>query len=145
VANENPIVVKSPDLIEVNQLPHPGAVLIAVLSVLGTLGVNVTAAAADLGVGGIAIALAAQRTIENPFGGVTLFDDQRVRVGDSSRFGDQVGTIEGIGLRSTGVRTPDRTAISVPNAEFSNLHLENYAKRDQMRLYAAPDIYLVSA
>jgi MscS family membrane protein len=110
-------------------------VLIAVLSVLGTLGVNVTAAVAGLGVGGIAIALAAQKTIENLFGGITLFADQPVQVGDFFRFGDQVGTVEEIGLRSTRVRTLDRTVISVPNAEFSNLHLENFARRDQMRLW----------
>ncbi len=104
------------------------------LAVLSAAGVNVTAAVAGLGVGGIAVALAAQKSIENLFGGVTLFADQPVRVGDYFRFGDQTGTVEEIGLRSTRVRTLDRTVVSIPNAELSSLQLENFAKRDRMRL-----------
>jgi MscS family membrane protein len=105
------------------------------LAVLANAGVNVTAAMAGLGVGGIAVALAAQKTIENLFGGMTLFADRPVRVGDFFRFGNQVGTVEQIGLRSTRVRTLDRTVLTVPNAEFSNLHLENFATRDRIRLH----------
>jgi MscS family membrane protein len=110
-------------------------VLIGVLGTLGSLGVNISAAVAGLGVGGIAVALAAQRTIENLFGGVTLYADRPVRVGDFFRYGDQVGTVEEIGLRSTRVRTLDRTVITIPNAQFSNMALENFAKRDRMRLW----------
>jgi MscS family membrane protein len=110
-------------------------VAIGVLAVLGTLGVNITAAVAGLGVGGIAVALAAQKTIENLFGGINLFADRPVRVGDFFRYGDQVGTVEEIGLRSTRVRTLDRTVVTIPNAEFSNLRLENFARRDRMRLW----------
>jgi MscS family membrane protein len=124
-----------PALVPAQRFTKAAILLIAFLSVLGTLGVNVTAALAGVGVGGIAIALAAQKTIENLFGGVTLFADQPVRVGDFFRFGSQVGTVEEIGLRSTRVRTLDRTVVSVPNAEFSNLHLENFATRDRMRLW----------
>lgn len=109
--------------------------LLAFLGVLGTLGVNVMAAVAGLGVGGIAIALAAQKSIENLFGGVTLFADRPVAVGDFCRYGDQVGTVEEIGLRSTRIRTLDRTVVTIPNAEFSNLKLENYARRERMRLF----------
>jgi MscS family membrane protein len=110
-------------------------VVIGVLGVLGSLGVNISAAVAGLGVGGIAVALAAQKTIENLFGGITLFADRPVRVGDFFRYGGQVGTVEEIGLRSTRVRTLDRTVVSIPNAEFSNMALENFAKRDRMRLW----------
>jgi MscS family membrane protein len=60
--------------------------------------------------------------------------DQPVRVGDFCKFGDKVGTIEDIGLRSTRVRTLDRTVVSIPNAEFAQIQLENYAKRDRIRL-----------
>jgi MscS family membrane protein len=81
------------------------------------------------------VALAAQKTIENLFGGVTLFADRPVRVGDFFRYGDQVGTVEEIGLRSTRVRTLDRTVVTIPNAQFSNMALENFAKRDRMRLW----------
>jgi MscS family membrane protein len=110
-------------------------VVIGGLGVLGSLGVNVSAAVAGLGVGGIAVALAAQRSLENLFGGITLFADRPVRVGDFFRYGDQVGTVEEIGLRSTRVRTLDRTVVAIPNAEFSNLRLENFARRDRMRIW----------
>jgi len=109
--------------------------LIAFVAVLDNFGFNVTALVAGLGVGGIAVALAAQKSIENLFGGVMLYADRPVRVGDFCKFGDQIGTIEEIGMRSTRVRTLDRTIVTVPNAEFSNLHLENYTRRDFIRLY----------
>lgn len=105
----------------------------AILATLNSFGFNVTAVLAGLGVGGIAIALAAQRTFENLIGGITLFADQPVAVGDFCRFGDSVGTVEAIGLRSTRVRTLDRTLITVPNGEFASMHLENFAKRDKIR------------
>jgi MscS family membrane protein len=106
---------------------------IAAIAMLSNFGFNVTALVAGLGVGGIAIALAAQKSLENLFGGITLYADQPVRVGDFCRFGDKIGTVEDIGLRSTRVRTLDRTVVSIPNAEFSNLQLENFAKRDRVR------------
>ncbi|MDH3685694.1 MAG: mechanosensitive ion channel family protein, partial [Myxococcales bacterium] len=77
----------------------------------------------------------AQKSLENLFGGISLFADRPVRVGDFFRYGDQVGTVEEIGLRSTRVRTLDRTVVAIPNAEFSNLRLENFARRDRLRLY----------
>ncbi|HEX2165356.1 MAG TPA: mechanosensitive ion channel family protein, partial [Thermoanaerobaculia bacterium] len=107
---------------------------LGVLAVLQNVGVNVTALVAGLGVGGLAIALAAQKTVENLFGGMTLVVDQPVRVGDFCRFGTQTGTVEAIGLRSTRIRTLDRTLITVPNAEFSELQLETFAARDRIRL-----------
>ena len=107
---------------------------IGVLAVLQNMGVNVTAILAGLGVGGLAVALAAQKSLENLFGGIMLAVDQPVRVGEFCRFGDQKGTVEDIGLRSTRVRTLDRTVITVPNADFSSMQLENYAERDRMRL-----------
>lgn len=114
--------------------------VMAVLVAMDNFGFNVTALLAGLGVGGIAVALAAQKTVENLFGGVTLYADRPVRVGDFCRFGDKIGTVEEIGLRSTRVRTLDRTVISVPNAEFANLQLENFAKRD--RIWYHPTIGL---
>jgi MscS family membrane protein len=109
---------------------------LALVAILDTFGFSVTALIAGLGVGGIAVALAAQKTIENLFGGITLYGDRPVRVGDFCRFGDKIGTVEEIGIRSTRVRTLDRTVITIPNAEFSNLQLENFALRDSMRLHA---------
>ncbi|MGA8025731.1 MAG: mechanosensitive ion channel domain-containing protein, partial [Bryobacteraceae bacterium] len=55
-----------------------------------------------------------------------------VLVGDSCQFGGQVGTVEDIGLRSTRIRTPDRTVVTIPNAQFSTMTLENYSRRDRM-------------
>ena len=102
------------------------------LVILYAAGVNITAALAGLGVGGIAVAFAAQKTLENLFGGITITSDQPVRVGDFCRFGDQVGTVEDIGLRSTRIRTPDRTLVSVPNGHLSSISLENFGVRDKI-------------
>jgi MscS family membrane protein len=108
-------------------------VVIGIIFLLRDLGFNVTAIVAGLGVGGLAIALAGQKTIENLFGGVSVTLDQPVRVGDFGRYGDIVGTVEDIGLRSTRVRTLDRTVVAIPNAEFSHMKLENFEKRDKLR------------
>jgi len=108
---------------------------VAFVAVLDNFGFNVTALVAGLGVGGIAVALAAQKSIENLFGGVMLYADSPARVGDFCRWSGQVGTVEEIGMRSTRIRTLDRTVITVPNAEFSNLQIENFTRRDSMRLY----------
>ena len=102
-----------------------------VLVTLHYFGVNPTAALAGLGVGGIAVALAAQKTLENVIGGVSLIFDQAVRVGDSLKVGDTQGTVEDIGLRSTRIRTPDRTVVSVPNGQIANMTLENFSSRDK--------------
>jgi MscS family membrane protein len=98
---------------------------------LSHFGVNPTAALAGLGVGGIAVALAAQKTLENVIGGVSIIFDQAVRVGDSLKFAEMQGTVEDIGLRSTRIRTPDRTVVSVPNGQIANASLENISIRDK--------------
>jgi MscS family membrane protein len=108
------------------------AVLIAILATLGSWGYDTTALLAGLGVGGLAIALAAQKTLENLFGGIAITSDKPVLVGDFCRYGDKIGTVEDIGLRSTRIRTLDRTVVTVPNAEFSSLQIENFGKRDKM-------------
>ena len=76
-------------------------VVLALFTIMGTLGFNLTAPLAGLGIGGIAIAFAAQKTLENLFGGVSILGDEVIRVGDTCRFGDRVGTVEDISLRST--------------------------------------------
>lgn len=94
-------------------------------------GVNPTAALAGLGVGGIAVALAAQKTLENVIGGVSLIFDDVARVGDTLKVGETLGTVEDIGLRSTRIRTLDRTVVSVPNGHIANMTIENLAARDK--------------
>ena len=106
-------------------------VSLAVLAVLDNAGFDLKAVLTGLGVGGIAVALAAQKTLENIFGGVAIVADQPVRVGDFCKFGDYSGTVEDIGLRSTRIRTIDRTLISVPNGAFSGINIENFSPRDK--------------
>ncbi|MBI4903949.1 MAG: mechanosensitive ion channel family protein [Acidobacteria bacterium] len=106
--------------------------LLAVAAVLSDWGYNATAIVAGLGVGGLAIAFAAQKTIENFFGSVSVITDRPVAVGDFCRFGDRLGTVEDIGLRSTRIRGIERTLISVPNSQFSSMTLENFSRRDKM-------------
>jgi MscS family membrane protein len=94
-------------------------------------GVNVTALLAGLGVGSIAVALAARKTLENVFGGLALIMSEAARVGDVCKIVDQIGTVEDIGLATTRIRTFDRTLVSVPNANLSQATLENFAMRDK--------------
>ena len=101
------------------------------LAMLRHFGVNLTPALAGLGVGGIAVALAAQKTLENVIAGASLIFDQAVRVGDSLKMGDVLGTVEHIGLRSTRIRTLDRTLVSVPNSQIANVSLETLSARDK--------------
>jgi MscS family membrane protein len=110
--------------------------VLAGVAVLDSFGFSITALVAGLGVGGIAIALAAQKTVENLFGGFTLYADRPIQVGEFGRFGDMVGTVEEIGLRSTRIRTLDRTLVTIPNAEFSAMHIETFAVRDRMRFFS---------
>jgi MscS family membrane protein len=93
------------------------------------LGLPVVPLLAGLGVGGLALALAAQPTIENLIAALTLHADRPVRVGEFCRFGDTLGTVEEIGMRSTRIRTLDHTVLSVPNADVSKGRVENYSAR----------------
>ena len=106
--------------------------VIALLSVIHAWGYGISTVLAGIGVGGIAVALAAQKTIENLFGGVSVIGDRPVLVGDDCKFGTQTGTVIHIGLRSTQLRTPDRTIVSVPNGQFSSMALENLSNRDKI-------------
>ena len=108
--------------------------VIGFMFVLHTFGINPSAALAGLGVGGIAIALAAQKTLENVIGGASLILDEAVRVGDSIKVGEVVGTVESIGLRSTRVRTNDRTLVTIPNGQMATMTLENFSARDNFWL-----------
>jgi MscS family membrane protein len=106
-------------------------IFVGLLVTLRYFGVNPTAALAGLGVGGIAVALAAQKTLENVIGGVSLILDQAVRVGDKLKVGDALGTVEEIGLRSTRIRTYDRAVVSVPNGQIATMVLKNLSSCDK--------------
>lgn len=96
------------------------------------LGVPVYGIVAGLGVGGLAIALAAQPTIENLIGGLNLFADKPIRVGDVCKYGGETGTVEMIGIRSTRIRGPDRTLTTIPNAALAKMPIVNLTRRDQI-------------
>ena len=96
------------------------------------LGLPVFSVLAGLGIGGLAVALAIRPTLENLIGGIILYTDQPVRVGDFCTFGDKSGTIETIGVRSTKIRALDRTIITIPNAALADMQLVNYAHCDRM-------------
>ena len=111
--------------------------LVTIAAILSAWGYDTTTILAGLGVGGLAIALAAQKTIENLFGGVAVITDRPVAVGDFCKFGDLVGTVEDVGLRSTRIRTLGRTVVTVPNAEYSTMTLENFSKRESAAGHSA--------
>lgn len=103
--------------------------LIALLTWLSNLGINISTLLAGLGVGGLALALALQRPLEDLMGALTLFTQQPVRVGDFCKYGNVEGVVEEIGLRTTRIRTLDNTLVCVPNAKISVSDIENYTAR----------------
>jgi MscS family membrane protein len=120
---------------------------VGILAVLGALGFNMSTALAGLGIGGLAIGFGAQQTIANLFGGVSVLADEVFRVGDVCKFGDRTGTVEDIGLRSTRIRTDERTLVAIPNGTVATINLENLSRREKilfktnlgLRLDSKPD------
>jgi MscS family membrane protein len=106
--------------------------VMALFFVLGVLGFNLTTALAGVGIGTLAIGFGAQQTIANLFGGVAVLGDEVIRVGDVCKFGDRTGTVEDIGLRSTRVRTEERTLLAIPNGTVATINVENLSRRDKM-------------
>ena len=106
--------------------------LLALISWMDNLGYEVTTILAGLGVGGIAVALASQKSLENLIGSITIYMSQPVHVGDFCKFGDTLGTIEEIGLRATQMRTLGRTVVYIPNAMFASGKIENLTRRDKI-------------
>jgi MscS family membrane protein len=112
------------------------AMLLAIFAGLGTvflfadfIGVPIGPLLGGLGVGGIAVALAVRPTLENVIGGLTLFADRPARVGESCQIGNQSGTIEEIGLRTTKLRRRDDTVVTISNAEVAQARIENLSRR----------------
>ena len=119
----------------IGKLSKALAVIVGLLVVLYIAGINITAALTGLGIGGIALAFAAQKTLENLFGGIMIISDQPIRVGDFCKAGAYSGTVVSIGLRSTYIRTPERTIVSIPNGQLAVMSLENFALRDKIFLH----------
>jgi len=106
----------------------------AVVAIIAELGYPVASLLAGLGIGGLALALAAQKTVENVFGAFSIGVDQPFREGDLVRVDTVLGFVEAIGLRSTRIRTLDRTTVSIPNGKLADMRVETLATRDRMRL-----------
>jgi len=109
-----------------------GILIIAVVVALALLGLNVTTTLAGLGIGGLAVALAAQKTLENLIGGISLLLDKAIQKGDFCKIGDRLGTVEDIGLRSLKLRTLDQNLLVVPNGVLAQMRFENLKERPKL-------------
>ncbi len=112
-------------------LAKSGLILFTILLLLHNFNVDVSSGIAFLGLGGLALALGAQKVIENLIGSVVVVADKPVDIGDFCRFGTIMGHVESVGIRSTRIRTLDRTLVTIPNGVFSSVEIENYDKRDK--------------
>jgi MscS family membrane protein len=121
-------------LILMQRMNHIVILIIALLAALAFLGLNVTTALAGLGIGGLAVALAAQKTLENLIGGISLLLDRAIQVGDFCKIGDRVGTVADIGLRSLKLRTLDQNLLVVPNGVLAQMQFENMKDRPKLLL-----------
>jgi MscS family membrane protein len=120
----------------VHQLLRVSLFSLAVLVVLAFLGFDTKAILAGVGIGGIALALAAQKTLENLFGGITLIMDKVFAVGDDCVILDRQVTIRDIGLRSITMSTREGTEISFPNGMLSQNSIENLSRRTKFLISA---------
>ena len=107
-------------------------IVVATLLWLENLGFKIHTILAGLGIGGLAVALAAQKSIENLIAGITLYISAPVKTGDLCRFNGDIGFIEEIGLRYTRIRTIPRTLLNIANSLFVDMKLENLSKRDEI-------------
>jgi MscS family membrane protein len=119
-------------LILMQRMTRVAMLIIAFFAALALFGLNVKTALAGLGIGGLAIALGAQKTLENLIGGVSLLMDKAVQVGDFCKIGDRVGTVEDIGLRSLKIRTLDQNMLVVPNGLLATMQFENMKARPKL-------------
>ncbi len=109
-------------------------VAVGLVAILQDWGINVSAFIASLGIGGLAFALAAKDTAANLFGGLTLLADQSLKIGDWVKAGGVEGTVEDIGLRTTKIRSFEKSLIVVPNQTIANSPIENFSRRGQRRI-----------
>lgn len=106
--------------------------VVAIALAMDRMGLNVTGWFAALGIGGLALAFGAQKTIENFVVGLTMIIDQPLRIGDFCKIGTTIeGTVEDIGMRSTRLRTNEQTTVTIPNGMLSTLPIENFALRNR--------------
>jgi MscS family membrane protein len=109
--------------------------LVLIIALLTHAGVNVSALVAGLGIGGIALALAAQKTLADLFGGLSIVMRGAVRVGDFCQIDGINGIVEDIGISALNLRTLDGSIVSIPNAKVAEAALENFSLREQFWLH----------
>lgn len=122
------------------RLAKAAVIAIVGMAILDAFGFDVTGVVAALGIGGLALALGAQKTVENLVASVSILSDRPLRVGDFCKIGDALGTVEDIGMRSTRIRTLDRTIVTIPNSNLVDSQIENFAGRDRFLFH--PTLYL---
>jgi MscS family membrane protein len=110
--------------------------LVAIFVILSLMGVDTTTALAGVGIGGVAVALGAQKTVENLLGGIFLISDKALAVGDECRIADRVGRVEDITLRSVRLRTVEQTLLAIPAGALAQAHIENFSTRGKMLIQA---------
>jgi MscS family membrane protein len=134
---EQPWVVDNPSarslVIVAGNLAKAAILIGGLVTTIAAFGYPVSTVVAGLGIGGVALAFGAQKTVENLFGSVSIAADQPCRVGDYVKVEDVSGTVERIGMRSTQIRTLDRTLVTIPNGRLSELRIETFAMRDRIR------------
>ena len=119
-------------LVLVQRVNRIALLIIALVAALALFGVNVKTTLAGLGIGGLAIALGAQKTLENVIGGVSLLMDKGVHAGDFCEIGGKLGTVEDIGLRSLRLRTLDQNLLVVPNSALASMQFQNMKARSKL-------------
>jgi MscS family membrane protein len=143
-------LIKTHQQQKLNALGRPGAanlmqpitgfvklvvLLFGVLFWMANVGINISTVLAGLGVGGLALALALQKPIEDMMGALSLFTQAPIKVGDLCKYGQITGVIEDISLRSTRIRTLTNTLVHVPNARIAHIEIENFSQRTMIRYW----------
>lgn len=108
--------------------------LLAAVLIVSNLGYNVGSLLAGLGIGGLALALAAQEALGNFFGSLILISDQPFKVGDFVKVDGYSGTIKEVGMRSTKLQTIDKSVVSIPNKKMSSANIENISKQNMYKV-----------
>jgi len=105
--------------------------VIVISIALKNMGLDITAGLTALGIGGLALAFGAQKTLENFMASLNIIVEQPLRIGDFCKIGDVVGTVQDIGMRSTRIQTLYRSMVTIPNGQLATQTIENYAHRDR--------------
>ncbi|HWH70538.1 MAG TPA: mechanosensitive ion channel family protein, partial [Candidatus Sulfotelmatobacter sp.] len=108
-------------------------VIVVLFTAENIFGANISAWLAGLGIAGLAVSLAAQDSIKNVFGSITIIIDQPFAQGDFVKVGDYSGNVEEVGFRSTRLRTPDGTLVTIPNSKVADSNIENFQARKGIR------------